>query len=244
VAFHGSSSGLGVHSSWSIYGDQTDEDFGESVAGAGDVNGDGFCDVLVGAPRYDGTHADEGRALLYMGRHSGLERQPNWETRGGESSANWGRSVAGAGDVNADGYSDVIVGAPGGGSNLGKVCVYHGARRGPGDSADWFIFSVQSASAFGYSVDSAGDVNNDGYADIIVGAPFYDNGQADEGRAYVYYGSSSGVRGSGYWSKESDNAGSLFGFSVSGAGDVDSDGCADVIVGSPYYPSGGQQFSL
>ena len=85
---------------------------------------------------------------------------------------------------------------------------------------------------------TAGDVNGDGYADVIVGAPRYDNGQTDEGRAYVYYGSAGGLSGSPGWTAESDQAGAFFGDSVATAGDVNGDGYADVIVGAPYYDNG------
>jgi hypothetical protein len=77
-------------------------------------------------------------------------------------------------------------------------------------------------------------VNGDGYADVIVGAPYYDNGETDEGRAYVYHGSSSGLSATANWTAESNQASAYFGYSVSTAGDVNGDGYADVIVGAFY----------
>ena len=239
-AFYGSSTGLTILPAWYSYGDQADENFGCSVAGAGDVNGDGFCDVVVGSRRYDDINADEGRALLFEGRRGGLAQQASWETTGVEASANWGFSVAGAGDVNGDGYSDVIVGAPGAGLGNGMAIVFHGASTGLGATYSWFKTGGQLSSYFGDSVDSAGDVNNDGFSDVIIGAPGYDNGQSNEGRAYVYYGSTGGIQNTGSWVKESDNEDAYFGDSVSGAGDLNSDGYADVIVGAMYYTSGGE----
>ena len=87
--------------------------FGVSVATAGDVNGDGYSDVIVGAHDYDSDQTDEGRAYVYLGSASGLASSPAWTAEGDQAGADFGISVATAGDVNGDGYSDVIVGAPG-----------------------------------------------------------------------------------------------------------------------------------
>src|SRR6185503_5629670 len=81
-------------------------------------------------------------------------------------------------------------------------------------------------------------VNGDGYADVIVGAPFYDNGQADEGRTFVYLGSATGLAVSAAWTAESNQAGAQLGWSVGTAGDVNGDGFADVIVGAYQYDNG------
>jgi len=102
-----------------------------------------------------------------------------------------GYCVAGAGDVNGDGYSDIIVGAPyydNGETDEGQVYVYHGSSGDLSSSADWTAESNQASAQFGHSVSTAGDVNGDGYSDVIVGAPYYDNSETDEGRAYLYYG--------------------------------------------------------
>jgi hypothetical protein len=99
--------------------------------------------------------------------------------------------VGTAGDVNGDGYSDVIVGAvyhDNGETNEGSVFVYHGSAGGLGVSAGWTAESNQAGGYFGGSVGTAGDVNGDGYSDVVVGAPNYTNGQTSEGRALVYYG--------------------------------------------------------
>ena len=107
--------------------------------------------------------------------------------------------MATAGDVNGDGYADVIVGAFGydnGQADEGRAFVYHGSAGGLSGSAAWTAESDQAGAWFGSSVATAGDVNGDGYADVIVGAPYYDNGQTDEGRAFVYHGSAGGLSGS------------------------------------------------
>jgi hypothetical protein len=189
--YHGSASGLSITAKWTAESDQADAKFGNAVATAGDVNGDGFADVIVGAPNYDNGQTDEGRASVYHGSAGGLSATPNWTSESDQDSAKFGNSVAIAGDVNGDGYADVIVGAPNydnGQTDEGRVFVYHGSASGLSTTANWTAESDQASAYFGYSVATAGDVNGDGYADVIVGAPNYDNGQADEGRAFVYYG--------------------------------------------------------
>src|SRR6185369_690605 len=88
---------------------------------------------------------------------------------------------------------------------------------------------------FGRAVSTAGDVNGDGYADVIVGSPVFANGQAGEGRTFLYRGSASGLSPTPHWTDESNQAFALFGFAVGTAGDVNGDGYADVIVGAYAY---------
>ena len=121
----------------------------------------------------------------------------------------FGYSVATAGDVNGDGFSDVIVGAiwfDNGQTDEGRAFVYHGSASGLGLCPAWTAEGDQASALFGYSVATAGDVNGDGYSDVIVGAVQYDNGQTDEGRAFVYHGSSSGLATSAAWTAESNQA--------------------------------------
>ena len=105
--------------------------------------------------------------------------------------------MATAGDVNGDGYADVIVGAPyydNGQTDEGRAFVYLGSAAGPGaEPRPGPPRATRRARSFGCSVATAGDVNGDGYSDVIVGAYCYDNGQTDEGRAFVYHGSSGGL---------------------------------------------------
>jgi len=98
--------------------------------------------------------------------------------------------------------------------------------------------SDQPAAWYGWSVGTAGDVNGDGYDDVIVGSHFVDNGETDEGAASVCYGSPAGLHLWAAWLAEGNQAGAAFGFAVSTAGDVNGDGFADVIVGARYYDDG------
>ncbi|MEW5988264.1 MAG: integrin alpha [Chloroflexota bacterium] len=239
--YYGSATGLSLTANWTAESDQAYAYFGFSVATAGDVNGDGYDDVIVGADAYDNGQSDEGRAFVYHGSPTGLSLTANWTAESDQAGANFGRSVSTAGDVNGDSYDDVIVAAyyyDNGETDEGRAFVYHGAAAGLSLTANWTAESDQNYANFGRSVSTAEDVNTDGYGDVIVGAYWYDNDQIDEGRAYVYYGSTPGLSSSPNWTAESDQASAYFGRSVGTAGDVNGDGYADVIVGATYYDNG------
>src|SRR4030042_1497221 len=111
---------------------------------------------------------------------------------GDQASANLGMSFASAGDGNGDGYSDVLVTAyiyDNGETDEGVVYLYHGSATGLSSSYNWMSEGNQVDARYGFSVSSAGDVNNDGYSDVIIGAICYDNVQTDEGAAFVFLGS-------------------------------------------------------
>ncbi len=236
--YHGSASGLSLTPDWTGESDQADSHFGQSVASAGDVNGDGFGDVIAGAPHFLTPPDTAGRVYVYHGSASGLSLTPNWTVVGYWQASQFGHSVSTAGDVNGDGFGDVIVGAydySGGFVNEGAASVFHGSASGLSHIPNWTARGGQQSAVFGYSVASAGDVNRDGFSDVIVGAFNYDNGQMDEGRAFVYHGSASGLNPSANWTAESDQASAWFGFSVMTAGDVNGDGFSDVIVGARFF---------
>jgi hypothetical protein len=233
--YHGSAVGLSATADWTAESGQADAYFGRSVSTAGDVNGDGYADILVGASHYDNGETNEGQAFVYHGSAAGLSATAGWTAEDDQAYANLGYSVSAAGDVNGDGYADVIVGAPfydNDQSNEGRAYLYHGSATGPSTTADWTAEGNQYAAHFGTLVTTAGDVNGDGYDDVIVGAPFYDNGEIDEGRGYLYQGSAAGLNATADWTAEGDQADANFGSSVSTAGDVDGDGYADVVVGA------------
>lgn len=211
---------------------------GSSVASAGDVNGDGYGEVVVGAPGYDNGQNDQGAALIYMGSAAAFDAAADAQLEMQQTASQFGARLAGAGDVNGDGYSDWIVGAAAfdnGQMNAGAAFIYFGGAGTPDASADAQLQSNQAFTYLGASVAGAGDVNGDGYADVLVGAPYFDHGQADEGAVFIYFGNAGTFEPSADVQLEVNQADASFGFAVAGAGDVNGDGYTDVIVGAPNY---------
>lgn len=239
--YMGSASGLATAPDRTLEANQPDAKFGHSVSNAGDVNGDGFADVIVGAPMFDKNENNEGAAFVYHGSGSGLNTVPTTTLESNQPEANFGHRVALAGDVNNDGFSDVIAAAPmydKGHSNEGAAFVYHGSLAGISNVAITTLESNQNDAQFGCSVKGAGDVDSDGYSDVIVGAQMFDKGQSNEGAAFVYHGSINGIATAAKTTLENNQATAYFGYSVSTAGDVNGDGFSDVIVGSYQFDNG------
>jgi hypothetical protein len=220
---------------WSVESDQANAQLGRAVGFAGDVNGDGHLDVFIGAPYFDNGQSNEGRVLVYYGAPDGLSSEANWTKESDQADANFGAAVSAAGDVNGDGFDDLIIGAPNWdespNNDIGKVFVFHGSSSGLAASPTWTKLGENAGDKFGGSVGSAGDVNNDVYSEILIGSQRFDNGQTDEGKVYSFYGSSSGLSNTADWSYESGYTEMLLGTSVSTAGDVNNDGYDDVVVG-------------
>ena len=229
--YYGSPTGLSATSNWTTQGENTYDQFGFSVSTAGDVNGDGYSDVIIGARYY---LSNKGKAYVYYGSSLGLSSTPNWIGTGENNNDQFGFSVSTAGDVNGDGYSDVIIGARSYLSNKGKAYVYYGNSSGLSTTANWTAIGENTSDVFGVSVSSAGDVNGDGYSDVIIGAYGYSSGK---GKAYIYYGSLTGLSTISNWTAVGENTSDLFGWSVSSAGDVNGDGYSDVIIGAYQYSS-------
>lgn len=226
---------------WYDDGDQEQSQFGFIASGAGDVNNDGYDDLLVGAPMYDNAAGNSGRVVLYLGSATGLSPTPGWTFEGDQNAAELGACVAGAGDVNGDGYDDVIVAAsyydkdhP----DAGRVYVFYGEAGGLPAEPSWEIWGDIPKAHLGRSVDGAGDVNGDGYDDVVIGSFNYRNPDIKEGRAYVYHGGPGGLSYTPAWMAEGNQAYAYFAMAVAGAGDVNADGYDDILIGAPNYDAG------
>lgn len=230
---------------WEVDGDQTTARFGWSVSNAGDVNCDGYDDVIVGAKFYDvGAYLEAGKAYVFHGSETGLSSTPDWEGTSPtlEYNGYFGVVVASAGDVNGDSCGDVMVSMYNfGGADVGAVFVWYGSTSGLSAAPSWKAEHIATYAHFGWSMGGAGDVNGDGYDDIIAGAYRYDS--AGTSNAYVWYGSDLGLGDNGTptnadWTASSDQDLSAFGTSVGSAGDVNGDGFDDVFVAAQRYSNG------
>jgi len=241
LAYLGGADGLPTTPSWTFDGDQPGALLGSSVARAGDVDGDGFADVVIGVSGHDGGGLDEGRVLAFLGSAAGLVATPAWTIDGDQAGASLGACVASAGDVNGDGFADVVLGEPlrdGAGTDEGRARVYLGSPLGLVVTPAWQQASGQAGARFGASLASAGDVDRDGYSDVVVGAEGFTNGLANEGAAFLYRGSPSGLSASAAWTAEGEQANARFGSTVCGAGDIDGDGYSDVAIAAIAHDGG------
>ncbi|MBD3868599.1 MAG: FG-GAP repeat protein [Acidobacteria bacterium] len=218
---------------WGMRGEQDGMKLGFSVATAGDVNGDGFSDLLVGSPSYDGSFVDSGRAELYPGGPDGLSSTPVWISNPVEAGSEYGFSVASAGDVDGDGYDDILVGAPGGLNGAGRAFLYRGGPEGPSSTADHEWTGTEAGARLGAAVSWAGDVDRDGFADVLIAEPGYDGGAADIGRVSVHRGRPAGIEPGPHRTIIGVQPGEQLGTAVSTALDVNGDGFDDVVLGAP-----------
>lgn len=221
----------------------TGEAFGDgagySVASAGDVNGDEYDDILIGAWKNDEEASQAGAAYLIYGQSEPLESAA-LVTAGvrftGVAAFDFaGTSVASAGDVNNDGFDDILIGASQPVTSDGLVYLIYGqeATFVSGSLSSEIVFTPENLSdTLGYSVDSAGDVNADGYDDILIGA---NNVDAGAGAAYLLYGQSTPFASSSLSIAvqfTGEGEAHFAGDPISAAGDINGDGYDDLLVGA------------
>jgi FG-GAP repeat/RTX calcium-binding nonapeptide repeat (4 copies) len=244
-----------------INGQGGNDQSGVSVSSAGDVNGDGLADLIVGAPLSDpAAGPSAGRSYVVFGKANNMAVDLSAVANGtggfvinGQAGSDWsGYSVSSAGDVNGDGLADLIVGAPysdpSAGGNAGRSYVVFGKTNNTAvdlsavaNGTGGFVINGQAGGDLsGFSVSSAGDVNGDGLADLIVGAPYSDPAAStDAGRSYVIFGSANApgamtlVDWLGTAGADSYTGTAAAQRLVGGAGDdvIDGGGGADVIMG-------------
>jgi len=231
------------------------DQFGRSVAFAGDFNNDGVDDVIVGAPTDDSNGFKTGRAYIFFGQldvgqfpltltaATDADVILNAQSTGDE----FGDSVASAGDFNGDGKDDVIVNASRAGVNginSGRAYIFFGGVTGtinnPNTNADVILDGEDPFDQLGFPVASAGDFNGDGLSDVIAAAPGDDGNQSDAGRAFIFFGQLD----VGQFPRTLTGAidadvilngqitGDAFGAGAASAGDFNGDGVDDVIVGA------------
>ena len=239
---------------------------GNAVSSAGDVNGDGFGDLLIGAYFADRPGADlAGESYVVFGSGQGfaaslslgaLDGSNGFVLTGIDASDYSGYAVSSAGDVNGDGFDDILIGAFGanktGAVGAGESYVVFGKSQGFAASFDlaglngsngFVLTGIDASDYSGHSVSSAGDVNGDGFDDILIGASNADLGSTNssEGETYVVFGKSqgfaasfdlAGLNGSNGFVLTGIDAGDISGHAISSAGDFNGDGFDDILIGA------------
>ena len=251
-----------------IEGNETLSFFGFSVSGAGDINGDGLADIIIGAPGAEvNNQAGVGKSYVVFGSNEPLNPRLNlgeldgsngFMINGIDENDLSGFSVSDVGDINGDGFDDLIIGAYRANNFAGESYVVFGSNQpfnnslnvAELDGSNGFVINgINPDELTGFSVSAAGDVNDDGFDDLIIGARdanFSDNDDnilIAAGRSYFIFGSANGfssifnlseLNGSNALAIENPTgAGERFGFSVSSVGDFNGDEIDDAIIGAP-----------
>jgi hypothetical protein len=237
--YYGSAGGFANTSSWSHVSAQGGANVGYAVAGAGDANGDGCDDLLVGARRYTDVENNEGALILFYGTSGGPGTDPDWMVESNQLAAGLGSAVAGLGDVNGDGYADFAGGAPFWNSSealdAGAVFVFYGNDPHPDTTPARHYEGAHELALLGWSVAGA-NVNGDGYGDLAAGMPgFADAASGRYGAALLFHGGAAGLGETADRTLYGDQPASGYGRAVAGAGDVNADGYGDLIVGANAY---------
>lgn len=242
-----------------INGESAGDNAGMAVGAAGDFNGDGFADLVIGAPYADSNGTDSGRSYVVFGAAgglaqplelSGLNGQNGFVINGEAGGDRCGFSVSAAGDINQDGIDDLIIGANGGNAGTGRSYLLFGSRDGFAATLELSLLDGNGGFAIngeadgdsaGEAVSGAGDINGDGIDDFVIGANRADSNDDDAGRGYVVFGRStpfpnrldlSNLDGMNGFAINGEAEFDFLGQSVAAAGDVNNDGIDDLLVGA------------
>jgi MYXO-CTERM domain-containing protein len=198
--------------------------FGTSVAGIGDVNGDGLADVGITAP----AQYLPGALYVFEGGPGGLAAVADTTLLGTTPGDVYGYQVAGLGDVDGDGFDDVALSS----LNPQVVEIHAGSAGGLTLAAVTTLSPPVAGGLFGYLIAAGGDIDGDGSPDLLVADPFDDTNGNDTGAVYGYRGGPGGFSTTPDWTMRGTQADGYFGFSLHGVGDTDADGFDDVAIGA------------
>ncbi|MBL8681315.1 MAG: VCBS repeat-containing protein [Myxococcales bacterium] len=228
--YYGSAAGFAASPNVVLSAPMGASSFGSALDAAGDINGDGFGDLVVGA-----ASATSGRAFVYFGSATGVATTPSVSLMGAGGDE-FGTGVSGVGDVDRDGYGDFAVGAPNamvpGLGAAGTATVFLGRATMPITGP--VLLGTAVGERFGASVTGGGDFDADGFADVVVGAPRADVGPlVDAGQARAFLGSATGLQTVSTASINGQRAGDNVGFALAVLGDFNGDSAAEAIAGGP-----------
>ncbi len=222
-----------------LTGETTDDGAGWTVAAIADHDSDGNPDIAVGAPGDDDNANASGATYLVYGFSSGSSSLVNAQKLLGEGADdNAGSSVAGNGDFNGDGTDDLAIGAPGYGTKFGRVYLFHGPVSSGVTSladAEVIVTGVATGDQLGEGLTMGGDFSGDGTDDLLMGAPYDDNGASDAGVAFVLFGNISSTSISAFYSDAQFAAGGTgdhLGEALAFVEDIDADGSDEILLGA------------